>query len=142
MRNRWCFCFEKKMAKMTSPVSKNNETQPTSEAHKQPAAPYNVVFIDTEFGDLAAQTVTLYTRQAAKIMEDGWLCGTVPYLDGAKFWAPPKGRFSYENLKAFLSKLHEPVRLMVCAPFGERFLGENHNEMFMQLTQISLLWAE
>jgi hypothetical protein len=136
MRNRWSFFFGKKKAKSSNPASNNAEASPSIEEPRQPAAPYNVVFIDTEFGSLAAQTVDLYTRQNAKIVEDGWLSGTVPHLDGATFWAPPKGEINYQNLKAFLSKLRDPVRLMVCAPYGERFLGENHNVMLVQLTHL------
>lgn len=60
----------------------------------------------------------------------------MPHLDGVTFWAPPKGEINYENMKTFLSKLRDPVRLMICAPYGERFLGENHNVMLVQLTHL------
>lgn len=135
MRNRWCLCFGKKNSQPTNHVNKI-EPQSTSEKTTQAVAPYHIVFIDTVFGDLAAQTVNIYTQQNARMMGDGWLCGTIPNLDGATLWAHPKGKFNYETLITLLSKLREPVRLMICIPYGERFVDDANYEMFMQLKDI------
>lgn len=103
---------------------------------KIPVEPYNVVFIDTESGTLAKQTVDIFTRNNAKVVEGGWLRGTVPNLDGATFWAHPIRDIDPDEMEEFLAKLQGPVRLMVCTPYGERFEGEGHDRLFYELRHI------
>lgn len=92
----------------------------------EPITRYNVVFIDTVYGSLARQTVNIFTRDNVK-EKNGWICGEVPHLKGATFWAPIQEKLNYDALMTFLKTLDGPIRLMVCTPYGDRFESNHTN---------------
>ncbi len=98
---------------------------------------YHVVFINSD----GFNAVRILSENAKNRIDEGkWRRGTMASLPGATLWADT-GNTNQEDWIALLEKLHGPVRLMVCASMGNRFISQINQDCFQKLNRIFWLPA-